>query len=98
MLEWFNELSFFEQMGMVYVGAINLLTFFYYGIDKIKARHGDRRVSEMMLWMLALAGGSLGALLGMKFFRHKTKKLSFQAGISVILALQIGMTVFLMQK
>lgn len=86
-----------EKILIIYLEIINLLTFFYFCIDKIKARHGSRRVSEMMLWVLALAGGSLGALLGMKFFRHKTKKLSFQAGIAVILAIQISIAVFILK-
>ncbi|MFH1947064.1 MAG: DUF1294 domain-containing protein [Candidatus Magasanikbacteria bacterium] len=46
-------------------------------------------MSEKMLWILSAIGGSIGALLAMNFFRHKTKKLSFQAGIATILAGQI---------
>jgi uncharacterized membrane protein YsdA (DUF1294 family) len=75
---------------LTYLTIINLVTFFIYGLDKAKAgRAGARRVSEKALLILALIGGSLGALLGMKVFRHKTKKISFQAIFAVILAVQI---------
>jgi len=94
MLAWFNTLPFLQQIGLLYVTAINIVTFFWYGIDKIKAHRGGRRISEKMLWSLALAGGSLGALGAMKFFRHKTRKLSFQAMLAVIFALQIALLVY----
>lgn len=68
---------------------ISIITFFYFGWDKIRAELGKRRVSERMLWILTLLGGSLGALAGMHFFRHKTKKLSFQAVLVIIFAVQI---------
>jgi len=75
---------------LIYLTIINLVTFFIYGLDKAKAgRVGARRISERFLLILALIGGSLGALLGMKIFRHKTKKISFQAIFAVILAVQI---------
>jgi len=74
----------------IYLATINLIAFFTYGIDKAKSRkHNRRRISEKTLLLLALFGGSAGALLGMKMFRHKTKKLSFQAMLAVILAAQI---------
>ncbi|MCB9799096.1 DUF1294 domain-containing protein [Candidatus Nomurabacteria bacterium] len=90
-LEYFFGLPFLGQLLMVYLVVINVVTFFYYGIDKIKARLSKRRVSEAMLWLLATIGGSPGALLAMSYFRHKTKKASFQAGIVLILAVQIGL-------
>ena len=46
--------------------AINVLTFLVYGIDKWKARHGSWRISEATLLMLAVVGGSIGALLGIR--------------------------------
>lgn len=77
---------------------INVATFFYFGVDKLKAHWKHRRISERMLWGLALIGGSVGALAGMHFFRHKTKKVSFQVGIAVIIALQLGLlTLFMIQ-
>lgn len=95
MFSAFFELSLMIQIGVLYVAAINVLTFFYFGIDKMKARGGRRRISEKMLWVLSLLGGSVGALMAMHFFRHKTQKLSFQAGMAVILALQITIIMLL---
>ncbi len=65
-----------------YLAAINVLTFFVYGLDKHKARKGRWRIPEATLLMLAALGGSIGAYAGMKIFRHKTKKPKFYvAGI-----------------
>ena len=73
---------------------INLITFLIFGLDKWKARRkvhreGVRRVPERTLFLLAIAGGSLGALLGMKIFHHKTLHRTFCIGIPIILAAQI---------
>lgn len=89
MITTFFSLSLANQIGIAYIAGINIATFLYYGMDKHKSRTSNRRVSEKTLWLLALLGGSPAALLAMRFFRHKTKKLSFQAGIAVILAIQI---------
>ena len=56
-----------------YLAAVNLVTFTVYGVDKAKARRGAWRVPEKTLFLLPLLGGSVGALLGMLVFRHKTK-------------------------
>lgn len=77
---------------------ISIITFFYFGWDKIRAELGKRRVSERMLWIFTLLGGSLGALLGMHFFRHKTKKLSFQAGLAIIFMIQILIILWLLKN
>lgn len=74
--------------------AVNLVTFFAFGIDKWKAKRKEthettRRVPEKTLFLLAALGGSVGALLGMRAFRHKTLHRTFRLGIPAILALQI---------
>lgn len=59
--------------------AVNLITFVYYGFDKWRAgREGAGRVPELVLHALAVAGGSLGAIAAMRFFRHKTVKAGFR--------------------
>ena len=73
---------------------INLITFFVFGLDKWKARRKEthestRRVPEKTLFLLSALGGSVGALLGMKVFHHKTLHKTFRFGIPAILALQI---------
>ena len=57
---------------LYYLIAINVVTFLVYGIDKWKAKQGSWRISEATLLILAVIGGSIGALLGMKVWRHKT--------------------------
>lgn len=75
--------------------AINLVTFLAFGVDKWKAkrketRESTRRVPEKTLFLLSILGGSVGALLGMRAFHHKTLHKAFRLGIPVILFLQIA--------
>ena len=58
---------------LVYLAAMNVVAFFLYGIDKYKAKHAKRRISEATLIWLSLLGGSIGAWLGMKLWHHKTQ-------------------------
>ena len=81
-----------------YLAAVNLVTFTVYGVDKSKARRGAWRVPEKTLFLLPLLGGSVGALLGMLVFRHKTKHWYFVWGIPLILLAQIALAVWLYVK
>ena len=83
------------QCLLWYLAAVNVVTFTVYGIDKRKARRGAWRVPEKTLFLLPLLGGSVGALLGMKVFRHKTKHWYFVWGIPAILLAQLALTVWL---
>ena len=83
---------------LVWLAAVNLVTFTVYGIDKAKAKRGAWRVPERTLFLLPLLGGSLGALLGMKVFHHKTKHWYFVWGIPLILLAQIALAVWLYVK
>ena len=74
---------------LIYLVIINLFGFIQMGIDKAKAKHGSRRISERALFLTAIIGGSIGSLLGMNVFRHKTKHWYFTVGMPVILVLQI---------
>jgi uncharacterized membrane protein YsdA (DUF1294 family) len=69
---------------------VNAWTFFRFQDDKQRAIAGDRRIPEANLLGLALIGGSPGALLGRKVFRHKTRKEPFSTQLFVIVALQTG--------
>lgn len=75
--------------------VINIVTFLVYGIDKWKAMQGHWRISEFTLLLLAVVGGSIGALLGMKVWRHKTKHLKFKYGVPLILLAQLALLYFL---
>ena len=78
---------------LIYLIAINVFTLLVYGFDKAAAGTDVRRVRERTLLGLALFGGSVGAILAMRMFRHKTRKSSFLAwffGILVVQAILIG--------
>lgn len=78
----------------IYLIGINVLTFLIYGVDKWKAKRDKWRIPEDTLIWLAVAGGSVGALLGMNLFRHKTKHRKFFLGIPAILLVQLGLLYF----
>lgn len=74
---------------ILYLLAINIATFIAFGIDKYKAKRDKWRIPESTLLTMAVLGGSIGALAGMKIWRHKTLHNKFRIGIPVILVLQI---------
>lgn len=80
---------------LYYLIAINAITFIIYGIDKWKARKNKWRIPESTLLLLAVFGGSIGAFLGMRVWRHKTMHKKFKYGIPSILVLQIGLLLYL---
>jgi uncharacterized membrane protein YsdA (DUF1294 family) len=83
---------------LYYLIVINVVTFLVYGIDKVKAKRGYWRISEVTLLMLAVIGGSIGALLGMKVWHHKTMHKKFKYGLPLILLAQIALLVYLAQR
>ena len=83
---------------LVWLAVINLLTFIVYGADKRRARKGKWRVPEKTMFLLPLLGGSIGALLGMRVFHHKTKHWYFVWGIPAILLAQIALAVWIYTK
>lgn len=68
---------------------INVVAFALYLVDKCKARNGSWRIPERTLLMLALFGGSVGALMAMSLVRHKTLKKPFSLGVPLMLILQL---------
>lgn len=83
---------------LVWLAVINLVTFAVYGIDKAKAKRGAWRVPEKTLFLLPLLGGSVGALLGMRVFHHKTKHWYFVWGVPAILLAQLALAVWLLTR
>ena len=80
-------------MGL-YLFLINIITFALYAIDKLNAKTDSWRISERMLILFAVAGGSAGALMGMYICRHKTRKPKFKFGVPAILVVQIILIVY----
>lgn len=69
--------------------TINLFAFAGFGFDKQRARQGAPRVSERSLLFLALIGGTGGAWMGRRYFRHKTCKVGFSAILALITLAQM---------
>ena len=84
-----------HQYSMYYLFAINIVSFFLYGIDKYKAKKNKWRISEATLLMIAIIGGSIGAWVGMRLWHHKTMHKKFKYGIPVIIIMQIALVVYL---
>ena len=80
---------------LYYLLAINIASFFLYGIDKYKAKKGKWRISEATLLTMAAIGGSIGALAGMRLWHHKTMHKKFKYGIPVIIIFQVALAVYL---
>ena len=80
---------------IIYIVLINIAGFASMGIDKWKAKHRQWRIPEATLFALAIFGGSLGSVIGMYSFRHKTKHWYFVYGLPAILALQLIVVAYL---
>lgn len=79
-----------------YLLAVNIATFFLYGIDKYKARKRRWRISEATLLMMAVIGGCIGAWAGMRLWHHKTMHKKFKYGIPVIIIMQVCLGAYLL--
>ena len=82
-------MSDIHKISAVYLLVVNIAAFAVYGWDKMCAKRGMWRVPEKILLLLALLGGSVGAMAGMAIFRHKTLHLKFRYGVPLILILQL---------
>lgn len=81
-----------------YLGLINITAFVMFGIDKRRAKRKMWRISEKALMMSAVLGGSVGGLLGMSLFRHKTKHRKFTLGIPAIFIVETAAIILLLMK
>jgi len=74
----------------LYLVIINTVTIIIYGMDKLRAiiKSSHNRISENILLLSALIGGTVGAIITMIFFRHKIKKLSFILKFIVVIIIQ----------
>lgn len=85
-----------RHLILLYLAVITVVTFLVYGIDKWKAQHKRWRIPESVLLGLAALGGSVGALLGMQVWHHKTQHKRFKYGVPAILAAQVVAVVLLL--
>ena len=89
------EMRYVILIILIYLILINIITCIVFGVDKRKAKKEKWRVPEATLLLLSVIGGSIGALIGMRLFHHKTRKAKFRIGVPVILILQIILVVFI---
>jgi len=90
-----------ENLGVVlflFFCVMSFALFILYGIDKRRAQKGKWRIKESTLILMSLFGGSLGAILGMKAFRHKTKHTYFWIINYSCLILQVSLLLYLFLK
>lgn len=92
--------KFFEKYKIltIYLGIVNLVTFVVFAIDKWKAVRQKSRIKIVTLLGLAFVGGSLGGLIAMYLFRHKTTKDYFTVGIPLIMVMQIVVIFYVMNR
>ena len=79
----------FSTLFYYYLIFMNILAFLLMANDKQRARHKKWRIPEKTLFLTAILGGSIGSILGMQIFRHKTRHTAFVIGMPCILIIQI---------
>ena len=82
---------------LLYLFLVNAAGFLFMLADKHRARKKQWRIPEAALMGIAAMGGSIGALLGMYAFRHKTRHPKFYIGIPVLLVIQLCLAILLYQ-
>lgn len=85
-----------EHLVLLYLIIVNAAAMLLMLADKLKAKRGAWRIPEATLMGVAAIGGSVGALIGMYLFRHKTRHLKFTLGIPLILIAQIALAIWMM--
>lgn len=80
---------------LVWLAGVNVVTFILYGVDKSRAKKGRWRIPEKTLLLLPLLGGSVGGILGMAAFHHKTRHWYFRIGLPAMFLLQAALAVYL---
>ena len=85
------------QIAGLYLLLINGVGFLLMGIDKRRAKRGAWRISEKSLFLPPLLGGTVGAILGMRVFHHKTKHWYFRIFFPLLAIVQLGIFGYLMQ-
>ena len=87
-----------QKIILIYLLAINVATFFTFGIDKWKAKKSKWRIREASLLCLAVLGGSIGAWLGMRAWHHKTLHKKFRYGVPAIIIIQLAIAGYLLYQ
>jgi uncharacterized membrane protein YsdA (DUF1294 family) len=84
----------YSPLFLYYLFAVNGLAFILYGIDKYKAVRHQWRIPESTLLLMAVLGGGIGSIMGMKGWRHKTQHLKFRFGVPAIILAQLALLLY----
>lgn len=87
-------MSVYAAFG-IYLAIVNIIGFIVMGIDKKRARKKAWRIPEATLFLIAIIGGTIGSIIGMYTFHHKTRRWYFVYGMPAILLLHIVIIVYL---
>ena len=79
------------KLLLIYLVIMNVIGFIMMAVDKYKAKHHAWRINENSFFLISLIGGSLGTIMGMYTFHHKTKHWYFVYGLPIILLGQVGL-------
>ena len=92
-----GSVSYYTPIGFLwgYLISINLITLLFYWQDKRQAVKSGGRIPEVVLHLLALVGGSIGAFAGQMMFRHKIRKFKFMIVFGAILIVQMAVAIML---
>lgn len=78
-----------NEFLLIYIVIINIITFIVFALDKYLAIHNKYRIRVRTLFIFCILGGSIGGLISMYLFRHKTKQNSFRIGVPLILIIEL---------
>jgi uncharacterized membrane protein YsdA (DUF1294 family) len=93
---WFKKTSLLLFL-LFHIPLINLFTFIAYGHDKHAAQNHQWRIPEIQLHTLEVLGGTIGAIMGQKVFKHKYKKKSYMLGFFATIVIQVGAFLFILR-
>ena len=92
---YIDKFDIMIRILIYYLLAVNVVTFWVYGVDKLKAKKGKWRIPESTLLLMAAVGGSVGAWLGMSLWRHKTQHKKFKFGVPAIFVVQMALSAYI---
>ncbi|WP_372713587.1 DUF1294 domain-containing protein [Ilyobacter sp.] len=88
------EITFLKIL-FIFLVIMNISTFTVYSFDKMQAKNDRDRVPELRLILMTLFGGSIGALISMKVFNHKTRKWYFRYGVPIMALIHFALVIYM---
>ena len=82
----------------IYLLFLTIMSFLIFATDKFQAKNNRMRIPENTLLVVTFLGGSIGSILTMLLFRHKTSKRSFLLNFFLVVAVQIILIILFLRK